>query len=61
MQVVIANEGKSIQMTFTAEDCAKNGRYAACNVVAEACKHFKKLNIDESTVRHFRNKYLDKV
>ena len=48
-------------MTFTAEDCAKIGKYTAHNGVAAACKNFKQSNIGESTVRHFTKKYLDEV
>ena len=40
-------------MTFTAEDCAKVVKYAAENGVAKAQKHFKQLNISESTVHYF--------
>ena len=48
-------------MTYTAEDRAKAGKYAAHNGVAMAWKHFKQLDISESTVRYFRKKYLDEV
>ena len=48
-------------MLFTAEDRAKIGKYAAHNGVAAARKHFKQLNLGESTVRHFRKKYPDEV
>ena len=48
-------------MSFTAEDHAKLGKYAAENGVAMAQKHFKQLNLIESTVRYFREKYLTKA
>ena len=48
-------------MTFTAEDRTKIGKYAAHNGVAATRKHFKQLNLGESTVRHFRKKYLDEL
>ena len=47
--------------SFTAEDHAKLGKYAAENGVAMAQKHFKQLNLIESTVRYFREKYLTKA
>ena len=48
-------------MSFTAEDRAKVGKYAAENGVAMARKHFKQLNLSESTVHYFRKKYLTEV
>ena len=38
-------------MTFSAEDHAKVGNYAAENGVTMAQKHFKQLNLSETTVR----------
>ena len=48
-------------MSFTAENRAKVGKYAAENGVAMARKHFKQLNLSESTVGYFRKKYLTEV
>ena len=48
-------------MTLTAEDRGKISKYTAHNGVAAACKHFKQSNLIENTVRHFRNKYLNKM
>ena len=48
--------------TFTAEDRAKIGRYAAENGYLAAQKRFKSdYDIGESTVRLFKKKYLDAV
>ena len=47
--------------SFTAEDRAKVGKYASENGVAMARKHFKQLNLSESTVGYFRKKYLTEV
>ena len=57
---MIANETK-YTMTFAAEDHDNIGKYAARNVVPVAHKHSKQLNLGESSVCHFRNKYLDEV
>ena len=48
-------------VSFTAEDCIKVGKYAAENGVAMVQKHFKQLNLSESTVCYFRKKFLIKV
>ena len=47
--------------TFTSEDRAKVGQYAAQNGVARALRHFQSLNLSESTVRYFRKLYLAEV
>ena len=47
--------------TFTNEDSAKVGKYAAENRVLRAQKQFLNLDLGESTVRHFRKKYLAEV
>ena len=47
--------------TFTAEDRAKVGKYAAENGVAKAQRHFKQLNLSESTIRYFRKRYLNEL
>ena len=46
-------------MTFTAEDRAKVGKYAVENGVARVQKHFKQLNLSESTVCYFKKKHLN--
>lgn len=43
-------------MTFTVEDHAKIGKYAAKNGVTRAQKHFKQLNLSESPVHNFKKK-----
>jgi hypothetical protein len=47
--------------TFNAEDRAKVGKYAAENGVAKAQRHFKQLDLSESTVCYFRKKYLNEL
>ena len=46
---------------YTDKDCAEVGKYAAENSVARAQKHFPDLDLGESMVRYFRNKYLVEV
>ena len=48
-------------MSFTVEDCAQVDKYAAQSRVAVAWKHFKQLNLSESTVHYFRKKDLHEV
>ena len=43
--------------TFTDEDRAKVGKYAAENSVARAQKYFPDLDLGKSTVWYFRKKY----
>ena len=45
--------------TFTAEDRAKVGKYAAENGIVKAQRHFKELKLSKSTVRYFRKRYLN--
>ena len=47
--------------TFTPEDRAKVGKYAAQNEVKKAQKNFRKLNLSESTVCYFKKAYLAEV
>lgn len=48
-------------MTFTAEDRAKVGKYIRSgNGAAKAQRHYKELNLSESTVRYFK-KYLKEL
>ena len=41
--------GRKYTTTFTVEDRAKVGKYAAENGIAKAQRHFKQLNLSEST------------
>ena len=48
--------------SFTSEDCAAIGRYAAENRNAAAVKKFKTSHdVGESTVRLFKKQYLDEI
>ena len=49
LTVLGRTKGSINTATFTAEDCAKIGNYAAQNRVARGQKHFQQLNLSEST------------
>ena len=40
----------TLALTFTPEDRAKVGKYAAQNEIAKTQKNFRKLNLSENTV-----------
>ena len=47
--------------TFTAKDRARVGKNAAENGNAKAQRHFKELNLSESTIRLLQEKYLKEL
>ena len=49
-----AKRKRKYAKTFTPEDCANIGQYAAENGVSRAQSHFKSLDLSESSVRYFK-------
>lgn len=50
--------GKERTRCPSRRDCAKLGKYTVQNGIAMAEKHFKQLNLSESKVHYFRDKYV---